>query len=78
MNARLIAKLLRRPVEAIHSDTVPSILDLIDFTDPTRSHEAKPSERLRQQYVARRFLRRFATGLLLVIACLALLAHFAT
>jgi hypothetical protein len=78
MTPRFPARLMRRPAEVIHPVTVPSILQLIDAADPTRSRECKPSERLRQQYRERRFLRSFAKGMVLVIACLAVLVHFAT
>ena len=78
MSRATLLRFPRRPVEVIHPDTVPALLHLIDATDPTRSRECKPSERLRQHYRARRFLLVFARTVILVIACVALIAHFAT
>ena len=47
---------------------VGDLLALFDHMDPTRSHEAKPSERLRRRHAERRTLRTFAIWLAAVIA----------
>lgn len=47
---------------------VGDLLALFDHMDPTRSHEAKPSERLRRRYAERRTFRTFAIWLAAVIA----------
>ena len=75
MNARLRANILRRrqPAPAI----VPFLFDAIDRCDPTRSREAKPSERERQRHATRRVLRSLAVSAALIAAGLVVLAHFA-
>lgn len=51
---------------------VPFLVEAFDRCDPTRSHEAKPSERLRAQYQFRNAMRTLAAcavaAALLVIA----------
>lgn len=66
MNARLRARLYRQPAPAI----VPFLWDAIDRCDPTRSHEAKPSQRARNAHQIKRSMRYFA----LAVACFAALA----
>ena len=75
MHARLFANVLRRraPAPAI----VPYLFDAIDRCDPTNSRECKPSERERQRYATRRFLRSLAVSAAFVAATVALLVHFA-
>ena len=53
MNPRLQSRLLRQPAPAI----VPYLIDAIDRADPTRSHEAKPSARMREARHHRRLVR---------------------
>lgn len=55
MNRRLISALLRRQPEPAPA-IVPFLLDAIDHCDPTRSHEAKPSARLRARHQSRQLL----------------------
>ena len=68
-NVRLWMALRRPPTPAI----VPFLWESIDHCDPTRSHEAKPSARMREARYMRRMWRatfRFA------LACTALAALF--
>lgn len=69
MNARLRARLCRQPAPAI----VPFLLDAIDRADPTRSHERKPSERMREDRHMRRLVRAALFSLLAVIGLAAAL-----
>lgn len=70
MNARTVRLLLRRPVRPA---IVPFLLESIDHMDPTRSHESKPSVRIREARHARRLWRSlFFTAM----ACIALAALF--
>jgi hypothetical protein len=55
---------MRRQPPAI----VPFLLDAFDRCDPTRSHEAKPSERLRASYSAKRATLACAIALAVIIA----------
>lgn len=55
-----------------------ALLDEIDFADPTRSREAKPSERLRQSVRFRRGLRTVFTSIGLLFLLMMLLWLLAT
>lgn len=68
-NIRLWMALRRQPSPAI----VPFLIDAFDRCDPTRSHEAKPSTRLREARHARRMFRAMFRVLLIGIALTALL-----
>ena len=59
-NNRLFMALRRPPMPAI----VPGLIESIDHCDPTRSHEAKPSHRMREARYTRRVLRSFLSALL--------------
>lgn len=69
MNARLRARLYRQPAPAI----VPFLWDAFDRCDPTRSHEAKPSQRARNAHQIKRSMRYLAlalagvSGLILIV-----------
>lgn len=66
-NARLWMALRRPPPPAI----VPFLLESIDHMDPTRSHESKPTARMREARYTRRMWRGFFR---FVLACIALAA----
>jgi hypothetical protein len=51
----------------IHSDAPRSLRESMDYMDPTRSHEAKPSQRMRAAAQERRAVR-------IAVACLAVVA----
>ena len=74
MNAALFRNLLRR--EPMPRTTVRALVDSFDRCDPTRSHEAKPSVRMREARHARRMLRALFRVLLAFIWLVALLSHF--
>lgn len=75
MNARLFVNVLRRREAA--PAIVPFLFDAIDRCDPTRSREAKPSERERQRHATRRVLRSLALSAALIAAGLVVLVHYA-
>lgn len=58
---------MRRQPPAI----VPFLLDAFDRCDPTRSHEAKPSERLRDRHMARRAMLACIIALAVIVAAFA-------
>lgn len=63
MNRRLISALLRRP-PAPAPAIVPFLIEAIDRCDPTRSHEAKPSERMRAHHRRARLMRTAAAPII--------------
>ena len=65
------ALLRRQPSPAI----VPFLIEAFDRCDPTRSHEAKPSDRLREARHTRRLLRALFRVVLVCIALAVLLSH---
>lgn len=71
MNARAVALLLRRPLPPA---IVPYLLESIDHCDPTRSHESKPSARMREARYTRRVLRAFLFAALAIGGLLAALS----
>lgn len=63
MNRRLkIALLRRQPVPA--PAIVPYLIEAIDRCDPTRSHEAKPSERMCAHHQRVRLMRTSAASII--------------
>jgi len=74
MNARLQMKLLRQPQPRVPLSLIGSLVDSIDFTDPTRSHELAPSKRMASRHSSRRTLRRLACSLLLIALLCGVLA----
>ena len=71
-NSRLFMALRRQPMPAI----VPGLIESIDHCDPTRSHESKPSHRMREARHTRRMLRALFRVVLVCIALAAVLSHF--
>lgn len=53
---------------------VPFLVEAFDRCDPTRSHEAKPSERLRTQHQFRNAMRALALCTVIAAALLAITA----
>ena len=70
-NARLWMALRRQPMPAI----VPFLIESIDHCDPTRSHESKPSARMREARYTRRMWRALFRFVLACIALAALFSH---
>ena len=69
------------PVAGMSARNAPAVtgtmVEIFDHMDPTRSHECKPSERLRQRYTMRRALRTFAKCIALAATLILVVAHFA-
>lgn len=73
MSPRLLLNSRRKAAPAI----VPYLFEAFDRCDPTRSREAKPSERERQRHELRRKVRTFVVSAALVATFAALIVHFA-
>lgn len=74
MHAALFRSVLRR--KPMPRAAVSAVVDAFDRCDPTRSHEAKPSDRLRSERHTRRALRALFRALLAVAVLVALLSRF--
>lgn len=72
MNAALTRMLLRKPAPSI----VPYLIEAIDRMDPTRSHESKPSVRMRNRATHRRLLIACWSSVLGLAALAALAVQF--